>query len=287
MEKKIDRRLSKMAEALELRSVRPNTSRVYLQYALAFLNAVDKPVSRIIREDVEQFLLARAREGRAPRTRNVCLAAIRWLLRAEGRDDVGTGLLQARVPRLSMEVLTGSEVGRLLGAIKSLKYRALFTTVYGAGLRIGEALRLEVGDIDSKRMMLRVRAGKTGERYVMMSGRVLAILRDYWKAYRPSGSLLFPGHRSTPTLSQTAAYRVLQRAAATALPKRHVAPHMLRHSFATHLLDAGTDLRTVQVLLGHSQIQSTTVYLHISHQRIARVSSPLDLLGTPRGHCLG
>jgi site-specific recombinase XerD len=287
MAQKSDRRLSRLAEALELRAVRPDTRATYLRCAGKFLDAVGKPVRCITRRDVEQFLLTQAREGRKPRTRNVYLASIRWLLRTVGRREVTASIPRARPSRALTTVLTGSEVERLLASIRSIKHRALLTTTYGAGLRIGEVLALEVGDIDSKRMLLRIRDGKTGGRFVILSPRVLAILREYWKVRRPPGPLLFPGRGKDPALTRNAVRKVLKKAAAEVLPGRTVTPHTLRHSFATHLLDAGTDLRAVQTLLGHAHLQSTSAYLHLSPRRLARVASPLDLLGTPRGRCLG
>jgi integrase/recombinase XerD len=287
MKKKTDPRLTKMAAALELRAVRPNTSATYLRCAAKFLDAVGKPVRRITGKDVEQFLLTQTRDQCAPRTRNVYLASVRWLLRAAGRRETTASIPQARVSRALGTVLSGSDVQRLLAAITSIKYRAVLTTAYGAGLRIGEVLALEVGDIDSKRMLIRIRDGKTGGRISVMSGRVLAVLRQYWKECRPSGSVLFPGGGNNPTLTRAAVSKVLKKAAAVALPGRRVTPHTLRHAFAMHLIDAGTDIRAVQVLLGHANIETTTGYLYLSPHRLARVASPLDLLGTARGRCLG
>ena len=287
MAQRSDRRLSKLEKALDLRAVRPNTRTTYLRCAGKFLDAVGKPAGRVTRGDVEQFLHDQVQQGCAPRTRNVYLAAIRWLLHAVGRRDVTASIPQARLSRALAPVLTGSEVERLLGAVQSIKYRAILTTAYGAGLRIGEVLALEVSDIDSKRMLLRVRDGKTGGRFVAMSPRLLAVLRAYWKECRPSGIRLFPGGGQNPSLSRKAVTNVVKKVAAKVLPGRRVTPHTLRHSYATHLLDAGADLRAVQVLLGHGHIESTTAYLHLSPQRLARIASPLDLLGTARGRCLG
>jgi site-specific recombinase XerD len=120
-----------------------------------------------------------------------------------------------------------------------------------------------------------------------MSPRVLLILREYWKAYRPPGLALFPGRCGRPWLTRAAVSKLLKKVVARVLPGKRVTPHTLRHSYATHLLDAGTDLRTVQVLLGHAHIETTTVYVHLSPQHLAKVKSPLDLLGTTRGRCLG
>jgi site-specific recombinase XerD len=286
MKKKKDAGLAKMADALDLRAVRPNTRATYLRCAEKFLDAVGKPARCITRHDVEQFLLAQTRARRAPRTRNVYLASVRWLLRAIGRPAVKEIPL-ARHSRALGTVLSGTDVAKLLGAITSIKYRAVLTTAYGAGLRSGEVLALETSDIDSKRMLLRIRDGKTGGRFTVMSPRVLALLREYWKECHPQGSTLFPGGGNNPTLTRAAVSIVLKRVAAEVLPGRRVTPHTLRHAFATHLIDAGTDIRTVQVLLGHAHIETTTAYLHLSPQRLARVASPLDLLGTPGGRCLG
>jgi site-specific recombinase XerD len=287
MSQKLDRRLSKLAAQLELRGVRPNTRVTYLRCARKFLDAAGKPATQVTRADIERFLLDQVGRGAAPRTRNVYLASIRWLLRSVGRSEPALSIPQARLSKALRTVLTGSEVERLLAAFTSLKHRALLTTLYGAGLRIGEVLRLEVGDIDSKRMLLCIRDGKTGGRCVPMSPRVLSILREYWKAYRPEGLALFPGRFGRPWLTRAAVSKLLKKVAARVLPDKRVTPHTLRHCYATHLLDAGTDLRTVQVLLGHAHIETTTAYVHLSPQHLAKVKSPLDLLGTARGRCLG
>lgn len=287
MKNTTDPRLTKLAEALEMRNSRPNTCATYLRCAAKFLDAVDKPIKDVTRSDVEQFLLAQTRDGRAPRTRNIYLASIRWLLRATGRRDITALLRQARVSRALGTVLSGSDVEKLLAAIASLKYRAILMTAYGSGLRIGEVLALEASDIDSKRMLIRVKDGKTGGRFSLMGGRMLAVLREYWKLYRPTGPLLFPGQNGHSMLSRAAVSMVFKKVAAEVLPGRRVTPHMLRHAFATHLLDAGTDLRTLQVLLGHAHIGSTTHYLQLSPFRLARVVSPVELLGTVRGRRLG
>ena len=287
MTQRSDRRLSKLVKALELRAVRPNTRETYLRCARKFLDAVGKPVGRVTRSDIEQFLHGQVQRGCAPRTRNIYLAAIRCLLQTVGRREVTTSIPRAMPSRTLAPVLTGSEVQRLLAAITSIKHRALLTTAYGAGLRISEVLALEVSDVDSKRMLLRVRNSKTGGRFVIMSPRVLALLREYWKVRRPPGPVLFPGRGKDPSLTANAVRKVLKKAAAAALPGQRVTPHTLRHSFATHLLDAGTDLRAIQLLLGHAHLETTSAYLHLSPPRLARLSSPLDLLGTPRGRCLG
>jgi site-specific recombinase XerD len=181
-------------------------------------------------------------------------------------------------------------VANLLAATESLKYRAIFMLAYGAGLRVSEVTSLHTTDVDSQRMLIRVREGKTGQRYVMMSPLVLAALRAYWKAMRPPGPELFPGradNKSGGTLSRRAINAVLAAVVRKAGITKHVSPHTLRHCFATHLLETGADVRTVQVLLGHASLQTTTTYLHLTTERLRQVPSPLDLIGTARGQMLG
>ena len=184
----------------------------------------------------------------------------------------------AKLPRTLMAVLSAEEVERLLEATESPKYRAIFMAAYGAGMRIGEVRRLRIDDIDSARGLIRVRDGKTGERYVPLGPRLLEALREYWRAYRPQGPELFPGRGKTGVLTRTAVHKVLRQVAKKAGIEKHVTPHTFRHCFATHLLDTGTDLHTVQVLLGHASLESTAKYLHRSRQRLGRVQSPLDRL---------
>jgi site-specific recombinase XerD len=182
-----------------------------------------------------------------------------------------------------------SEVALLLAATDSPKYRAIFMLAYGAGLRVSEITALQVADIDSQRMLIHVREGKTGPRHVMLSPRVLEALRAYWKTARPKGPSLFPGRSrsANPSLSREAVNRVLLKVARKAGIHKRVYPHMLRHCFATHMLETGADIRSVQVLLGHARIESTTTYLHLSSAHLRATPSPIDLLGTPAGSILG
>jgi site-specific recombinase XerD len=277
------RLLGRLQRRLTLRGLRPNTQETYLRMARQFLEAVDKPPARVTRGDVERYLLGLLDAGRCMRTRNVALASIRFLLHATTARDVTVGIPHGKVEERLVTVLTGPEVERVLAATQSAKYRAIFMLAYGAGLRIGEVCALQVGDIDSQRGLIHVRAGKTGERYVLLGKRVLALLRDYWKAHRPPGPELFPGRGARPTLCRNSVKRVLDKVAREAGIDKRVTPHTFRHTCATHLLDSGVDVRSVQVMLGHHSIKSTARYLHVSQARLAALPSPLDLLGTARG----
>ena len=277
--------LDRMKIHMELRGLRPNTVSTFARCARRFLAHTDKAPADVTSTDVESFLLDLVRKGRSPRTRNVNLAAVRCLLGATTGGNATAGIPRAKIPRRSPEILSGSEVALLLAATDSPKYRAIFMLAYGAGLRVSEITALQVADIDSKRMLIHVREGKTGPRHVMLSPRVLEALRAYWKAARPKGPSLFPGRSrsANPGLSREAVNRVLLGVARKAGIRKRVYPHMLRHCFATHMLEIGADIRSVQVLLGHACIQSTTTYLHLSQAHLRATPSPIDLLGTPRG----
>jgi integrase/recombinase XerD len=180
-------------------------------------------------------------------------------------------------PKRLPKVLTEEQVSKLLEALESPKYRVFFTTLYATGLRLREASHLETRDIDAARGVIHVRQGKGNrERLAMLSPRLLAILRAYWKQERPEKPYLFPTKAGKP-LDPDFARRVLHKAANAAGLKK-VTPHVLRHSFATHLLDSGAELRVIQVLLGHDSIKTTTRYARVSTALLAKTKSPLDRL---------
>jgi site-specific recombinase XerD len=175
-------------------------------------------------------------------------------------------------------VLNAQELAALFDALESPKYRALLITCYASGLRVGEACRLRIDDIDSQRMLLRVRDGKGGkERLTLLSPRLLDVLRHYWLIDKPR-RWLFPGQVTGQPINPASVRLVLREAASKAGITRHFTAHSLRHSFATHLLDAGTDLVLIQALLGHHSIRTTSRYTHVSSQRLQKTVSPLEQL---------
>jgi site-specific recombinase XerD len=186
-----------------------------------------------------------------------------------------------RIPRCKQRrklpgVLTREEVESILSATKNLKHRAILMTIYSAGLRIGEVTRLKVSDIDSGRMMIRVNEGKgLKDRYTLLGERNLEMLRRYWKTYRPL-EWLFPGRNASGPVSTSAIQRVFKTSLAKAGIKKKASVHTLRHCFATHLLESGTDLYYIQRLLGHKSAGTTSVYLHITGKDIGKIKSPLD-----------
>jgi site-specific recombinase XerD len=186
-----------------------------------------------------------------------------------------------RIPRCKQRrklpgVLTREEVESILSVTKNLKHRTILMTIYSAGLRIGEATRLKVSDIDSGRMMLRVNEGKgLKDRYTLLGERNLEMLRRYWKTYRPL-EWLFPGRNASGPVSISAIQRVFKTSLEKAGIKKKASVHTLRHCFATHLLDSGTDLYYIQRLLGHKSAGTTSVYLHITGKDIGKIKSPID-----------
>jgi site-specific recombinase XerD len=185
------------------------------------------------------------------------------------------------------DILTGEEVERIFQLIVSLKHRAILMTAYGAGLRISEACSLKTSDLDSKRMLIHVHKGKRSkDRYVMLSERLLDVLRTYWKIARPEGPFLFPGAIPGRSITTDAVQRVLHQVVVQCHFTKRVTPHSLRHCFATHLLETGTDIRVIQRLLGHASLQTTARYTKVTERHIGRTKSPLDLLGTKEGQVL-
>lgn len=188
-----------------------------------------------------------------------------------------------RIPRCKQRrklpgVLAREEVESILSATRNLKHRAILITIYSAGLRIGEATRLKVSDIDSGRMMIRVNEGKgLKDRYTLLGERNLGMLRRYWKAYRPL-EWLFPGRNASGPVSISAIQRVFKSSLEKAGIKKKASVHTLRHCFATHLLESGTDLYYIQRLLGHKSAGTTSVYLHITGKDIGKIKSPIDSL---------
>lgn len=222
------------------------------------------------------------RTGLSASRRGQHFAALRFFYaKTLGKPDVVSFLsIRSEQPK-PPEVLTADQVFQVLGALRKPKYRVLFTTIYATGLRISEACHLRTEDIDAKRAIIRVRHGKGGkQRMVTLNDKLLGILRAYWKQERPQPPWMFPSRTGGP-LRPDAARMALSRAAiATSLDKR-VTPHVLRHSFATHLLDSGAELRVIQVLLGHAHISTTTRYTQVSSKLISEAPSPLDELPEP------
>lgn len=272
----------RMAVDLRLRGMSPVTQRMYLGCAERFVAFHRRSPKELGEAEIRAFLDHLVREKRVARsTHGVYVAAIHFLYRTtlDRPGEVQRIPYPRRVSERLPEILSPGEVEQLLGAVRSLKHRAMVMVAYGAGLRVSEVLALTAADIDSQRMLIHVRAGKGDkDRYVMLSARLLAALRAYWRQRPSRGEYLFPSPRPGQPLSRKAMWHVLRRAGRRARLRKRVTPHVLRHSFATHLLEAGTDIRVIQVLLGHRSLHSTARYVLVSRKHVGTVKSPLDAL---------
>jgi site-specific recombinase XerD len=279
-----------MIEDLTLRGSAPGTTSAYVRYARAFVAFYRRPPTELGEEHVRAWLLHLLREKRrSQRTVNVHIAALRVLFTVTlRRPEVMEHIRSVRTPFPQPDIPSGQQVRALLDAAPSLKHRAMFMLLYGAGLRVSEMLRLTIADVDSARMVLHIRDTKNRhDRIVPLPRPALDALRAYWKEERPSGPMLFEGRCGRETLTRGAVNQAISRAARKAGILHRVYPHLLRHAFATHMLELGGDLRTVQILLGHRSLQSTARYTHLTEARRASLRSPLEVLDTEEGKRLG
>jgi len=275
----------RMIDALEARNMSPKTTKLYVDCIARFARHFAKSPEKLGPEEVRSYLLYLIQERKAAwGTYKQALAALRFLYRwVLERGDMVQDIRGPRPERRLPVVLSFDEVHRFFAAISSFKHRTLLMTAYAAGLRVSEAASLRVSDIDSQRMVIRVVQGKRKkDRYTVLSPLLLQMLRHYWWAGRPK-DYLFPGRGKTGHVTSSTVQRVCQEAQREAGLGKEVTPHTLRHSFATHLLEAGTDLRVIQELLGHSSPRTTAMYTHVSTKLIAKVKSPLELLVAAQG----
>lgn len=271
----------RMEQDLILKGFAPTTRRNYLLYCHKFAAHYHRSPAELGEAEIRAFLLhlIEVEQVSYPTYRQI-LAALKFLYRSTlGREwEVNRiPFPKHRQPALP-RVLHHDQLLALFAALRRPKYRGLLMTCYAAGLRISEACRLRVEDIDSQRMVLRVSQGKGAkECYTILSPRLLIVLRLYWQLTRPR-EWLFPGQGPTGYVSPNSVREVFRRAREQAGLGPWCTPHVLRHSFATHLLEAGTDLMIIKALLGHNSIKTTCVYTHVSTQSIAKVTSPLESL---------
>jgi integrase/recombinase XerD len=279
----------RMSTDLELRCYRPSTIDSYLRQAELFAAYFKKSPAEMGEREIREYLLSLKRKL-GPSAVKLSVAALKFLyVHTLDKPEEVVRIPWPKTPKPLPDILSGTEVSRLLESVQSLKYRMITMAAYGTGLRINEACALKVQDIDSQRMLIHVRDAKNRrDRYLMLPERLLLCLREYWKVVRPPGDWLFPpGKGKNEHIGDNAVRKAIKRAALDAGITKRVTPHILRHSFATHLLDTGSDIRTIQVLLGHGSIRTTERYVKVSKAHVGRVKSPLDLLGTKKGKILG
>ena len=270
----------RMIDEMQMRNYSPKTIELYVECVARFARYFNKSPDKLGSENVRTYLLHMVQEKKLSwGTYKQALSALRyfyrWVIKGpEIVQDIRSPRPERRLP----VVLSFEEVRRFFAAIPSFKHRMVLMTAYSAGLRIAEVVHLRISDIDSQRMVIRVCQGKRKkDRYTMLSPVLLAMLRHWWVAARPV-SYLFPGRSLDHPISVSAVQSACRDAREKAGIDKAVTPHTLRHSFATHLLEVGTDLRVIQELLGHASVRTTAIYTHVSAKQIAQTKSPLDLL---------
>jgi len=264
--------LREFETALTVSGKAPSTVRTYTACVRDFLEFAGVSLSRLRREHVAQFLVHLAEQRRhEPSTVKTYVYAIRFLFEATlARADVVENLKAPRVTPKPIIVLSPDEVLKFFDAFDSPVYRTIACLIYATGLRIGEALALTVHDVDAKRGVIAVHKTKVRRpRFARLSKALLDLLRNYWRRCRPPLPLLFPGLNPTVPLNQSTIQGAFQVAARDAGLHKPVTPHVLRHTYATHLLEGGVDIHTVQLLLGHANIAATLRYLHVSTAHLA------------------
>jgi site-specific recombinase XerD len=278
-----------MTEDLKLKNYAKATRTEYVRCARHFAAYHMRSPAEMGEREIRDFLLALAFEQRSPEVLKMHVASLKFLYGTTlRRPEEIVALPWPKVPHRLPDILSGTEVDSLLGAVEPLLHRAVVMTAYGTGLRIREACSLRSDDIDSKRKLIHVRDGKRArDRYVMLPDRLRDFLREYFRQVRPPGPHLFPGGKPGRPITPCAVRRALAKGIRKAGIKKRVTPHVLRHSFATHLLESGTDIRTIQAVLGHASIRSTMRYTQVSQKHVGRITSPLDILGTDKARVLG
>jgi site-specific recombinase XerD len=272
-----------MIDQMTVRGMAETTKRAYLQAVAGIAKYYRRSPDQLNEREVQQYLLHLIQErGLAWSSCNVATNGLRFLYRVTlDRGEVEFCIPQARRPQRLPEILSREEIERLLAAASDPKHRTLLMLTYSAGLRVSEVAHLKVRDIDSGRMSVRVELGKGNkDRYTVLSARMLRELRTYWRAYRPE-VWLFTGRDRTRPMHVKTIQRVFYLAKERAGIGKNCGIHALRHAFATHLLEAGTDLHTIQRLLGHGHLSTTMRYFHLAQKRLLSAGSPLDLLTLP------
>jgi len=272
----------KMERDLKIRGYSAKTVSTYLQCVRDFVIYHARSPDQLGPEEINQYQYHLTEERQVSWAYfNQAVCALKFFYRVTlGKDWIVKHIPYARRSQRLPVVLSQDEVLAIFKALDNVKHRAILMTLYATGLRLDELLHLTVQDIDSKRMLIHVRHSKgRRQRYVMLSPRLLVILREYYKAAFPKiGQYLFPSKHDDKPLSSTTVYLIVQRACRLAGVTKLVSPHSLRHTFATHLFEAGTNLRVIQVLLGHKYLSTTAIYTHVAKTTLSAATSPLDTL---------
>ena len=269
----------RMIDDMTIRNLSPATQRSYIHAVSKFSRYFGRSPDTLGLDDVRDFQVHLVAQGVSWGALNQTVCALRFFYGVTlGEATIPEPIPYAPTPRKLPVILSADEVVRFLEAVSSLKCRAALTTAYAAGLRVSEVARLMIADIDSARGVIRVCQGKGAkDRDVMLSAQLLVILRTYWRLARPR-LYLFPGRNEDRPINPTTLHAACRSAAKAAGLAKHVTLHTLRHSFATHLLENGADIRVIQALLGHANLSSTARYTQVASHTIRATPSPFDRL---------
>ena len=272
----------KMIRAMELKNLSHNTQRAYLAAVTGIAKFYKQSPDKMTQEKIEDYLLyLKLDKGIAPNSCYGVLSGLRFFYKHVTEEEIPVTYSIRRTARKLPEVLTMEDIWKIICSAKNLKHKMILMTTYSAGLRASETLNLKTENIDSQTMLIKVEEGKgKKDRYTLLSKRLLAELRAYYCKYRP-GIYLFPSSynkKKKRPLSYESIRTIYENARKKAGVKKGNGIHTLRHSFATHLLEAGYDLRKIQVLMGHSRLTTTMIYLHVSCETLSKIPSPLDLI---------
>ena len=271
----------KMIRAMELRNLSSNTQRAYLRAVTGIARFYNQSPDKMTKEKIEDYLLYLKRDKAiAPNSCYSVLTGLRFFYKNVLENEMPVTYSIRRTSRKLPEVLTIEDVWKIICSTNNLKHRLILMTTYSAGLRVSETMNLKPEHINSKRMLIKIKGKGKKDRYTLLSKRLLLELRSYYREYRPRTYLFrssFGKNKDQP-LSYNAIRFVYEDARRTAGVKRGAGIHTLRHSFATHLLEAGYDIRKIQVLMGHTKLTTTMIYLHVSRETLSKIPSPLDLI---------
>jgi site-specific recombinase XerD len=273
----------KMIRAMQLNNLSDNTQRAYLADVTGIARFYNQSPDKLSKEKIEDYLLyLKNDKGNAPNSCYSVLTGLRFFYKYVTEKEIPVTYSIRRTTRKLPHVLTMEEIWKIICATNNLKHRLILMTTYSAGLRASETINLKAENIDSKRMLIKVKGKGDKERYTLLSKRLLPELRHYYKTYPPK-TYLFPSsykHKKHQALSYESVRCIYENARKKAGVKNGVGIHTMRHSFATHLLEAGYDIRKIQVLMGHSRLSTTMIYLHVSRTTLSKIPSPLDLINT-------
>lgn len=274
---------TKMIRAMELKNLSDNTQRAYLSAVTGIARFYNQSPDKLTKEKIEDYLLyLKHDKGNAPNSCYSVLTGIRFFYKYVTEKEIPVTYSISRTARKLPQVLTMEEIWKIICSTNNLKHRLILMTTYSGGLRANETINLKAENIDSKRMLIKVKGKGDKERYSLLSKKLLPELHHYYKTFQPK-RYLFPSsykHKKHQALSYESVRCIYENARKKAGVKNGAGIHTMRHSFATHLLEAGYDIRIIQVLMGHARLSSTMIYLHVSRKTLSKIPSPLDLMNT-------